>query len=439
MTPLYSYYNVYFNSLQAQNMVHYIDAKKRENMKLSVTTYSDKKFKNVVMSLHLFIPFKKLDNTKLALLAQLCDDRNEKYLTKSDMLKKLDNMYGANLSVRTLGFGQYQSLEFRLSSIHEQYVQDNFIEEEFAFLSDIVYQPLLSEETLREAKQNLKDKLLRQVEKPNSYAMNQALSIGGQSSSLAISANGSLEEIDEITLEDINDFHKEVIQHAMAHLFVVGDVKQDEVEIWTSRYFREHRPLDVSEFAYFLESNSLEDVTETKPIQQASLVMMYTSNRNVKHPLYYAYRVGVAILGQLPTSYLFQEVREKNSLCYSVHASSINFDGVLYMNTQLAAKNLGKAQDLMALQLNRIITGDIESSLLDGAKLMLKNTLLSVGESEYSTLSYGVQSKLIGRVFDIDKAIDAYETVTISDIVEAFKDVTPLLMYQLKGEDHDYQ
>ena len=64
---------------------------------MTITTHfhSNQKFKSIILSARFYIPFKRVDNTKLALLSELMDDRNINYPTKTSMLSKLDNLYGA--------------------------------------------------------------------------------------------------------------------------------------------------------------------------------------------------------------------------------------------------------------------------------------------------------------------------------------------------------
>ena len=56
-------------------------------------------------------------------------------------------------------------------------------------------------------------------------------------------------------------------------------------------------------------------------------------------------------------------------------ASTIGFDGVLYMNTQLMDENIELANQLMDEQLKKIKEGLIPNELLEGAKLMIANLL----------------------------------------------------------------
>lgn len=406
-------------------------------MTINTHFHFDSKFKSINLSFRFYIPFKPIDNTKFALLSELMDDRNVLYPTKEAMLFQLDNLFGATLRTRVSAVGNYHQLEIRLTGVSDTFIEENIQDQMFQLLSQVVYQPLINEETLSEAKSNLSDRLLRQKEKPNTYATLRAFEIAGENQPLSISSGGTYEEIENIQLEDMLNFHQSVIKEAMAVLLVVGHFDQDRATTSINSHFKSHPVIDSSLFAYKLNKKSHQHVSEVLPISQASLIKIYSSQINIQSPNYEAYRLGTIILGQLPTSYLFQEVREKHSLAYSVGATTIGFDGVLLMNTQLANQNISLANQLMDEQLNKIKTGNISEALLDGAKLMIHNSLLTVQDDETLILHQLGQSVLTNNYLGIQERFQRYQQVEIEDIVKAFCEVNEILTYELRGNEND--
>ena len=105
------------------------------------------------------------------------------------------------------------------------------------------------------------------------------------------------------------------------------------------------------------------------------------------------------------------------------------------MTTQLANENIEIASDLMEVQLDKIKAGQITKKNLDGAKVMLENSLLSIEDDAYAILSFLIQKKVINHNLSIEDMINKYNKVTVDDIVDAFKDVKLKLIYQLKGSN----
>lgn len=406
-------------------------------MTINTHFHFDSKFKSINLSFRFYIPFKPFDNTKFVLLSELMDDRNVLYPTKEAMLFQLDNLFGATLRTRVSAVGNYHQLEIRLTGVSDTFIEENIQDQMFQLLSQVVYQPLINEETLSEAKSNLSDRLLRQKEKPNTYATLRAFEIAGENQPLSISSGGTYEEIENIQLKDMLNFHQSVIKEAMAVLLVVGHFDQNRATTSINSHFKSHPVIDSSLFTYKLSKKEHQHVSEVLPISQASLIKIYSSQINIQSPNYEAYRLGTIILGQLPTSYLFQEVREKHSLAYSVGATTIGFDGVLLMNTQLANQNISLANQLMDEQLNKIKTGNISEALLDGAKLMIHNSLLTVQDDETLILHQLGQSVLTNNYLSIQERFQRYQQVEIKDIVDAFSEVNEILTYELRGNEND--
>ena len=52
------------------------------------------------------------------------------------------------------------------------------------------------------------------------------------------------------------------------------------------------------------------------------------------------------LLGQLPNSLLFSEIREKRNLCYSIYSNLMHYDGIMSIHT-----GISKTQRDLVLQL----------------------------------------------------------------------------------------
>ena len=82
--------------------------------------------------------------------------------------------------------------------------------------------------------------------------------------------------------------------------------------------------------------------------------MMYPTHVTLSSPDYWTLRTGSCIFGQLPTSLLFQEVREKRSLCYSIYSSILSYDGVMSVSTGIDSAHLDEVKELVEQQRQRL-------------------------------------------------------------------------------------
>lgn len=393
-------------------------------------------FKNVVMSIRFFLPLAPINNTKTALLAQLIKDRNKKYSTKSQMQALKDNLYGANISSRTFGYGPTQVLEVRIGSISERFVNEPLQAKQLATLADLIYQPLINQETLNEAKRTVADRINRAKENPMSYSVFRALEELGSHSTLGLPTQGSIDDLSKISVDDMIEFHQYLIFNAKAQLVIGGNFKSGLLNS-IGIIFKYHQPLESTQPYNLYNDQPTSPVVEIAPINQATLIEVYQSLVSVEDPLYYAYRIGNVILGQLPTSHLFQEVREKNSLAYSVSSRIIAYEGLLLLTTSLDQKNIEFASDLMKAQVERIKNGDFTDLQLQSAKQMMINSLEGVYDDEYALVNFIFDSSYRNLGYDYQLHQKNYVNITREMVIESFKNMQPIFQFQLKGEKHE--
>ncbi len=403
---------------------------------IEIISVPDSKFKNVTLSLRLFKPLEKIENTKLALLSFLVKDRNEKYSTKKEIRQLKDNLYGASFRTSLFGYGPLHALELRLTAISENTVNESLQLKQLQALKDFLYYPLLNQETLNEAKINLTSKLYRQNENPMNTSIKRSFEILGKDTNLAVSTQGDLDDIENVSLADMVEFHRDLIEKVPMILFVIGDFNQSLIEAINTE-FVDHQSLPAkAQYNVFNSSDSLE-VSETSLINQASLVMSYQTNRSIEDDTYYALRLGSLILGQLPTSLLFQEVREKASLCYSISSSIVAFNGLMLITTSLDERNIARAIDLITKQVQRLKHGDFEESLIEGAKQLMFSNFDSIEDDEFSILSFVADARMLNNPLDKDYLIDKYSKVDKEMILEAVKDIELVLTYTMKGNSDE--
>ena len=392
-------------------------------------------YKNCVMAVRFFQPFKEIENTKLALLAQLIKDRNKKYPSKALMQGFRDNLYGASISSRTFGYGPTQVLEVRLSCISERFVDEPLQAKQLQGLADLIYQPLINQETLDEAKRSVADKINRFLENPMNLAVHNSLSILGEGLPLGLNAQGRIEDLEGITVKEMLEFHQKVILTLKAQMVIGGNFREGIINS-IGIVFQYHRPLEYQPEFSLYSSETYRQQIDQLPLQQATLIEAYQTSISIFDPLYYALRIGNLILGQLPTSHLFQELREKHSLCYSVGSRIIAFDGLMLLTTSLDESNIEKASDLMRQQVNRMMQGDFTQQQIDSAKNMLISTFDSIFDDEYAIINFVFDCEYRGLSFDVDKHKQAYQQVTKEMVIQAFSQLFLVLQYQLKGIDY---
>lgn len=395
--------------------------KLKNGMNLHVVKTS--KFKDIGISIRFMNRLETQKSTVRSLLALMICDRCEKYHTKKEMSKKMDELYGASFSAQTVGYGASQVLDIRAKIIHPSYTAHHaLLDDMFEFMQEALLHPLLNEEVLNENKAILQAKMERMQDEPSQYVVSKGLKLAGQGQPLGISALGEIECISSITLSDIQSAYDELINEDRIDMLVCGDIDEDLLEQIIERNFPIHHENKTFETFYTFETDEVDEISyEYRKISQSSIMMTWMSNISMKDKDFYALKVANAMFGQYSTSFLFQEVREKNSLCYSVFSNMISYDGALAVTTGVKPENIQKAIDLIKLQFQRLVDGEFDDGLLEVSKTMIVNSLLTTKDSMLSLLALKYQNAILEEHMNVDDLVEKMKQVTREDVLNVVK------------------
>jgi predicted Zn-dependent peptidase len=155
----------------------------------------------------------------------------------------------------------------------------------------------------------------------------------------------------------------------------------------------------------------------TREMEQA-LVVLGLEGFSYLHPEYFAAAIFTNVLGGGSSSRLFQEVREKRGLCYSIYAyQQPFFDTGLF--AVYAGTDPGDAQELMAVVVDQLAdTAETANEAeIARAKAMMKVGLLGVLESSSGRADQLARHMLAyGRVIPADELAQKIDAVTVDEV-----------------------
>ncbi len=140
------------------------------------------------------------------------------------------------------------------------------------------------------------------------------------------------------------------------------------------------------------------------------------------HPDKYTGLLVNSILGGNMSSRLFQEVREKKGLTYSIGSYESCFidTGVLIIYASVQKENVGRAVDLSLGCLDDLAAGNISAQELENAKMCLKSNVVMGFEGTSRRMNTLVRQYMsLGRCFSMDEIISRIESVELT----AFKEL----------------
>lgn len=402
-----------------------------------------KKFKNITMSLKLENKLTKENVTKRSLLSFMLTGGTVDHPSTQALSSHLEDLYGMNFGTNLATKGLGQVLNLSSVCINEAFLPypEDLLVQQIKLFNDVLYHPNVKdgkfdEQTFNIKKKELKERLIVQNDDKFMYGLNQLFINMGEGGFLSISNNGYIDEIDQITNEELYQYLLQCIRDDVKHLYVVGDVDENIVTVFKENLSFETDPTMEQIVTNFKTSKTeVLEVIEKQDVTQSKLNMGYVVDCNFLDPMSYAMTVFNAIFGGFSQSRLFKVVREKHSLCYYISSSYGAFSGIMTVNAGIEGSDYQKAKELIAKELANIQNGDFSDDEIDLAKLMLKSSLTKTKDEPMSLITLAYNRDLTNKQESNDEYLEKILKVTKDEIIAASKRVHLDTIFLLTGSD----
>ena len=155
-----------------------------------------------------------------------------------------------------------------------------------------------------------------------------------------------------------------------------------------------------------------------KPLEQVHLVAGFPGIPETAPERYALYLLN-DVLGGSMSSRLFQEVRERQALAYSVHsgAQSYHDTGLFYIYAGTDAPNFSKVMTALMKELRALKKDGVRADELRRAKEHLKGSLMLSLESTSSRMNRVAKQELrFGEFFSLDEMLAAIDGVELQEV-----------------------
>ncbi len=167
------------------------------------------------------------------------------------------------------------------------------------------------------------------------------------------------------------------------------------------------------------EGHSVVDLNYRK-LEQVH-ICLGTNGLAINDPRRYAFSLLNTILGGNMSSRLFQEIREKRGLAYSVYSfiSSHVDTGMFGVYLGVDPKRARETTHLIIKEMNKLKTESVDSSELSGAIEYTKGSLLLASESTDNQMVRTAQNEIhFGRDIPLQEVLHKVESVASDEILE---------------------
>lgn len=378
---------------------------------------SSNKFSDVSVAIRTQLPLERSTITAYNILVYMLKTKTELFKTKQALISNLNEAYGMKLACGLSSYGADLILTTRIQYIRSDWIEEeDYIHKVKEITDQVLFHSVLDEASFEEAKYLYRNKLTRILDDPDGLAVYTCLTTLNTNHEISIPIQGSLDDLDQLTLQDIQNVYSAYLK-ADKHIFVCGCL-DEEMKTYLERMDSSSKLNSTRSLLPILDYQ--EEIIE-KNISQSSIALVYATSTDILSEDYYKMFVMNSLLGQSPTSLLFEEVREKHSLCYSISSYLIQFDGALIITLGTNKENIEKAIDLINQQIQRIIDLDFDPELLNTAKKDCIDSLIVAQDYPFSQIDQRFMDVLLSRDTDRDKKIKNIQKVCLEDVSAAAK------------------
>ena len=405
----------------------------------------DSRFKQGCLSIQILREMQKEEASLNALLPAVLLRGSREHPDLRSIIRQLDQLYGATVGAQVRRVGDYQTTGFYCAFMDDRFALpgDQVMEPMFRFAEELLLRPLLDdryepgvfqESYVEGEKKNLISTIESEKNDKQIYAMRQLMKTMCRGDSLAIPRLGTVGDVAAITPQMLYAHWKRILRTSPIHLFYVGSQKPEKVAKLLRDIFgnmeRDYRQVSPQVPFYPGPGENREEVLE---VAQGKLCMGFTTPITNRSPEFAAMQVMNTILGAGMTSKLFNHVREKLSLCYSIGSGYYSTKGLLTVSAGIDFDKEEKTRQEILHQLDLCREGQISDEEMLAARQALYSSLRASCDSPGAIESYHSTAALSGLQLTPWAYIQAVEAVTRDQVAEAARSVQYHSSYFLKG------
>ena len=401
----------------------------------------DTRFKQGCLSFQLIRQMKAEEAALNALLPSVLLRGTRSCPDLRSITEHLDELYGASVSPLVRRVGDYQTTGLYCG----------FMDDRFALPGDQVLRPMLAflEELLLDSplengaflssfveseKKNLIATIESELNDKRAYSMSRLLRILCREDTFGIPRLGETEQVEAITPESLFNHYRAILRSSPIDIFYVGSGSGAQVAellmpLVTKLGARGTKLSPQTSFRPCEKS----DVVETMDVSQGKLCMGFVTPIINREKEFAAMQLLNVIYGSGMTSKLFQNVREKMSLCYSIGSGYYGTKGIVVVSAGIDFDKEQLTREEVLRQLAICREGGITEQELKAAKEALLSSLRSTLDSPGAIEGYYATAALSGLIFTHSEYMAAVEAATIRDVVACANTLELHTTYFLKG------
>lgn len=297
-------------------------------------------------------------------------------------------------------------------------------------LSDMVFEPLISKEDMDLERRVVFEEIAMYEDSPEDVVYDLFSEAVWGKTPMGRPILGSEETLSSITPESMREYMRTHYTKNSIIIAVAGGFDEEKLFCELEKYFGERKP-EENEVTFESAKYTPARLGVRKDFEQVQLIAGF-DGIDVYDESVYSLLVFNNVFGSGMSSRLFQNIREKYGLVYSIGAghSAYADTGTFDILAATSPENVEKVAELTETEIKRIKTEPLTDDEIERAKIQLKGNYLLSGESVSSKMQAIGRAALLKRPLrsreEILSKINAVNRESISEVIDKVLDTNTL-------------
>ncbi|MCF1283361.1 insulinase family protein [Streptococcus sinensis] len=400
------------------------------------------KFKTNKIKVRFSAPMSEKTIAGRVLTASMLETSNALYPTSQSFREKLANLYGANFSTSLSRRGLVHYLDINLSFVRDQFLsRKNVLTDEILdFLKASLFSPLsngnaFDAKTFEIEKKNVLTDLEAEIENHFYHAHRKLNDLFYDLSEMRIPRVGTVELVEKETAESSFATFQQMLKEDQIDFFFIGNFNEIAVrdKIQDFHFAEREQPLELMYQQNY--SNVTRENLEQREVHQSIIELAYHFSAQYGDSEHLPLIVLNGLLGGFAHSKLFVNVREKESLAYTISSNFDIFSGLLRIYAGIDRANRTKTIALINRQILDLKRGNFTDDELEQTKKMLKNSILLAQDRQNTLIERAYMSAVLGKKFlSLEAWLESLENVRKNEVIKAAQQLKLQAIYFMEGK-----
>lgn len=398
------------------------------------------KFKTVNIRVVFRSPIKKDEITMRNILTDMFLQSSNKYNSKRELTIKAQDLYAAEIQTSNTRLGNYIFTNFYLSVLNDRYTEEGNLENAIDFLNEIIFNPdvvdgSFNTKRLDIVKNNCSNAINSFKEDASGYSLIRMAESFNANSPLSFRMCGYLEDLEKVNEKSLYEYYLKMINNDLVDIFVIGDIDIEEITLLMKKHFK-FKKLKKVRTPYILDEVKARSkklfASEVIDNSQSKIALACPINGISEYERNYPLSLYNVILGGGTDSKLFKDVREANSLCYTIRSIPNKLDNLLIIMAGIDKENFKKTVDLIDKNMLEMKKGKFSDKDINIAKEYFSTALDEILESPDRIIDNYLMMEIMGTD-DIDVKREKMMQVSKNEIVKLAKKIKIDTIFCLEG------